>query len=219
MKPTSQQLKDSSPFFWGLLCFWLAGFITIVATSKAGSFEWLTPFHSPASDYFFQYFTYVGDGLFAVALALLLVLLKQRVVAFVLFFGYSVSGILAQLIKHSIYSPRPFKYFQSIGKTIHNIEGVTLQFGDNSMPSGHTATAFALATALVLSNSWWAKKWWLALMMALLVGYSRMYLSNHFLQDVLAGSVLGAFATIAGYVVLQKWNPVFITGARNGVKK
>jgi len=39
--------------------------------------------------------------------------------------------------------------------------------------------------------------------MALLVGYSRMYISQHFLSDVLAGSMLGALSAFFGQTLLK----------------
>ena len=62
-------------------------------------------------------------------------------------------------------------------------------YAQASFPSGHTATAFALATVLSL----WYPRWtaaWLAL--ATFVGWSRVGLGSHFPSDVVAGAVLGS---------------------------
>jgi membrane-associated phospholipid phosphatase len=69
------------------------------------------------------------------------------------------------------------------------------QLSVHSFPSGHTVTAFS--TALVLA--YWCKNklWGLPLLLlAALVGYSRMYLSQHFFEDVTAGSVIGVVVTV-----------------------
>jgi membrane-associated phospholipid phosphatase len=62
--------------------------------------------------------------------------------------------------------------------------------GEYSFPSGHTTSAFALATALSLSYN----KWYVtvpAYLYAGLMGYSRMRLGMHFPTDVLGGMVIG----------------------------
>jgi membrane-associated phospholipid phosphatase len=62
--------------------------------------------------------------------------------------------------------------------------------GRYSFPSGHTTSAFAMATALTLSY----QKWYVAVpayAYACMVGYSRMRLGMHFPSDVLGGMVIG----------------------------
>ena len=58
-----------------------------------------------------------------------------------------------------------------------------------SFPSGHATTAAAAATALALLVPRWRL---LALLLAILVGVSRVLLGVHFVGDVLAGLALGA---------------------------
>ncbi len=67
-----------------------------------------------------------------------------------------------------------------------------------SFPSGHTGSSFAAATALFL----WSKKWGIpALVLAALIGFSRVYLFVHFPTDVLAGAVVGILcAVLAGFI-------------------
>jgi membrane-associated phospholipid phosphatase len=58
-----------------------------------------------------------------------------------------------------------------------------------SMPSGHTSTAFATATALTYSYGWKAGIW--AYPLATFVGLSRMADDNHWLSDTVAGAFIG----------------------------
>ncbi|MFM7587462.1 MAG: phosphatase PAP2 family protein, partial [Bacteroidota bacterium] len=75
------------------------------------------------------------------------------------------------------------------------------QHRHQSFPSGHTAAAFAIASLLCLIDppkplaqySTGARQL-LLLTLAFAVGYTRVYLSQHFFADVLAGSFLGVFS-------------------------
>ena len=64
----------------------------------------------------------------------------------------------------------------------------------NSFPSGHSVSAFCAAVVITFVTK---EKYWgtFMLIIAALVAYSRMYLSEHFLIDVTAGSALGIFVT------------------------
>ncbi|MEG1999831.1 MAG: phosphatase PAP2 family protein [Evtepia sp.] len=59
---------------------------------------------------------------------------------------------------------------------------------DFSFPSGHTAASFA-SIAVLFKNHW--KGRCVALILALMIAFSRLYLYVHFPTDVLAGVVLG----------------------------
>ena len=68
-----------------------------------------------------------------------------------------------------------------------------------SFPSGHTATAFAAASAVTAETSrWWPKSTWvIAPLMyggATMVGLSRMYHNKHWASDVVMGALLGTFS-------------------------
>ncbi len=76
-----------------------------------------------------------------------------------------------------------------------------LRGGDafKSFPSGHSASAFAAAAAVVTeTRKWWPEaQWAIAPAMyggAALVGVSRMYNNKHWASDVLAGAAIGTFA-------------------------
>ncbi|MEO6980585.1 MAG: phosphatase PAP2 family protein, partial [Mucilaginibacter sp.] len=107
---------------------------------------------------------------------------------------------------------RPTLLYQDKLSLIHLVKGVEmLRF--YSFPSGHTVTAFStalLVTYLVKNKNWG----WLLFIVAVAVGYSRMYLSEHFFEDVTVGSALGVVLTILWisfidskkFIHTAKWN-------------
>jgi membrane-associated phospholipid phosphatase len=75
----------------------------------------------------------------------------------------------------------------------------------HSFPSGHSASAFALFFSLahITRQRSWEVFW---LIMAVAVSYSRVYLSQHFLIDILGGSLIGIIAGILSLIILKRIN-------------
>ncbi|RZA00955.1 MAG: phosphatase PAP2 family protein [Sphingobacteriaceae bacterium] len=150
--------------------------------------------HHQWADIFFKYFTNIGDGLTTVVICIILSLFFSYRKAFLLVTSYAVSSITAQVLKHWFDMPRPKLYFGKQLDHIHFIDGVHV-YSNHSFPSGHSVTAFS--TAIVLTYFMKDKRWGILFFaLALLAGYSRMYLSQHFFEDVVAGSVIGFVITI-----------------------
>ena len=80
---------------------------------------------------------------------------------------------------------------------LHFVEGVDVQTL-YSFPSGHTATAFAMAITLSLLIKHRGLSV-LLITLAVLVGYSRIYLLQHFLIDVTAGAFVGIITSFTVY--------------------
>ena len=68
---------------------------------------------------------------------------------------------------------------------------------DYSFPSGHTAASFTAVMALYLVGE--KKLWKIALVFAVLIAFSRLYLYVHYPTDVLGGIITGAIAGYIGY--------------------
>ncbi len=195
--------RDNSPFLkaWGV--FWIFMAIIIGLYPKPGSFLFLNYYHAPFLDSFFRVITFLGDGWFVIIMALVFFFLKKRALSFMILSSYLLSGVFVQVIKRFFPEPRPSMYLQS-----HHIEytgfieGVTLH-NSYSFPSGHTTSVFALAACIALFYA--PKRLGILLaVIAFLVGYSRIYLGQHFPEDVFVGMFLGTISTILCFVWLGK---------------
>jgi undecaprenyl-diphosphatase len=81
---------------------------------------------------------------------------------------------------------------------------------DGSFPSGHAATSFAAATVLTFARPGWAPAFYL---LALAIGFSRVYVGVHYPLDVVGGAVLGIAVAIA-LRLLVKVQPRLRAGRR-----
>jgi membrane-associated phospholipid phosphatase len=108
-----------------------------------------------------------------------------------LFAAVAVSGILVDLLKVIVGRPRP-KLLFSAGA--YEFSWIGLSADHWSFPSGHAATAAALATAL-----WclWPQPVLFYAIGAALVAASRIVMGAHYLSDVVMGAFIGVLVTRA----------------------
>lgn len=148
------------------------------------------------------YITNIGSGWTAVAITLILLLFSYRK-AFLFGSANIATALVAQTLKHYFDAPRPQLYFKDQLDRIHFVLG-TEQLSLHSFPSGHTVSAFT--SAMVITYFCRNKQWGLALfLLATLIGYSRMYLSQHFFEDVTAGSAIGVVVTAIWLYCAEGW--------------
>lgn len=187
-------MKRYGAFYIPFLFFLLIFSVFIFSNSQADLHLWITSFHSPSADVFFHFYTFVGDWV-PFALAGFLAFYRYRIALFILVSQFS-TGLVSIIIKQSWNEPRPLVYFQQKFPAIHlhQVAGEHLH-SFHSFPSGHTVTAFAFFLAV----AFYTKKpslHFVYFVLAVLVGYSRIYLSQHFAIDVLVGSIIGVSVTI-----------------------
>ena len=72
-----------------------------------------------------------------------------------------------------------------------------------SFPSGHTITAFTMATLICLYNPKQKIICAVAILLACLVAYSRIYLGVHFPSDILGGIIFGILFGIAWFEAIE----------------
>jgi membrane-associated phospholipid phosphatase len=195
-------------FDWLVRIWWLFGGYIVLTTDKLDLHRKFNTFHTNFLDFLAQILTHVGDGFF-VLLIVVLMAFKSLQKSLILLFIFLASSGIAQFLKHLVFKTamRPMHFFQS-DETFHKIPDFTYFFY-NSFPSGHATSIFALCTFLAFLN----QKWWQQILLFLVaptIALTRVYLSQHFFEDVLIGSFIGFFTAryIFTYTLspLEKWD-------------
>jgi membrane-associated phospholipid phosphatase len=166
--------------------------------------------HTPFLDVLVPFLSMIGEG-FAITIILGLLLLhpalRNRWYVVVALASPIIAAVLTQGIKSMVNAPRPLTYFNK-AEWIHILPGWKEQF-HRSFPSGHTCGAFAMFCLLSCLLPKRYRPYGIAFfLVALMVGYSRMYLAAHFFADIYAGSVIGVLFTTFMLVVSHKYRPV-----------
>jgi membrane-associated phospholipid phosphatase len=192
-------------FFLPYSVFLMICGVLLVSFSKPELHILLNKAHSPFFDVFFKYMTHLGDGTVIAILAAIFLFVNYRYF-FAFLLGSLSTALVVNLFKKVIFTEmyRPAKYFELFETyKLHLVEGVN-QHSLQSFPSGHTASAFSvfLMLALVTKNNW--GKFFLFLV-AVIVAYSRVYISQHFVVDITAGSILSVLFMGFAFVWVEKW--------------
>ena len=155
--------------------------------------------------------TFIGDGLFAASLVVVIALFQNRSLAAAVLLSWLLGAALAQGLKHTVFKdePRPVLWFEQHDLPLEIPEGIK-PHTHNSMPSGHTTTVFGVFGLFAWLSVAKSRKAVFATL-ACLAGISRIALFQHFPADVLAGAFLGMCtipASLYLYNVLQKRFPL-----------
>jgi len=175
----------------------IAALMFIFINSKADTHLFFNAHHNSFFDSFFYFTTFLGDGIAAILVIIILLAVKYRF-AIIVALSTVVSALIAQALKHLVFADvvRPKKFFEGM-HDLYFVPGVD-NWLYNSFPSGHSTCAFSMYIALALIVK--QKRWkWLLFILAIVTGYSRVYISQHFLEDITAGSVIGTVTAVVMY--------------------
>lgn len=179
-------------------------FLYPIVVFPKGELELLiNKFHYPALDIFFKYITHLGDGSL-LAILLIGLLFYNYYAAILSAFSIVVQALLVTIFKRWIFNglERPTAFFdQSI--PLNFVDGVDVHTS-NTFPSGHTASGFALFALLfiILNNRKVIVSAFLFLL-AFLVGFSRVYLLQHFVIDAYFGAIIGIVSVVAALLLIS----------------
>ena len=185
-------------FFSLLLTLIVGVFVAIYGKDK--SFLVINGTYSEETDYFFNYVTFLGDGLLWVPLFLYVLIYKRDFFIAVLS-ALIICTVITHVFKRVIFidEPRPLRLLQDLARAVPIVKQNNYV---NSFPSGHTSTAFtfALLLAFIVRRKFAI---YVFPLIAFVVGYSRVYLAQHFVTDVLAGMVVGIISSYLSLVIYE----------------
>jgi membrane-associated phospholipid phosphatase len=189
------------PGFKFILAYLILCLIVVFSFEKGELELWVNQHNHMALDQLFKYWTYFGDGMLYAILGLIFLFIRYAWLLLTLTV-IVIQTVIIQVPKRLLFSenPRPKMFFE--GQELHFVGGVNIH-NFNSMPSGHTATAFAIATLLMLLWPNRALSWVFAIA-AILVAWSRVYLMQHFLFDTLVGAAFGLISTLLAFSIMQE---------------
>ena len=152
---------------------------------------------TPIGDAVMSFVSMLGNaGIVWILLAIILIIVPEtRKHGVVLVIALLINAILCNVIlKNLFHRTRPC----DINTAIKLLIARPVDF---SFPSGHTSVSFAAVSALFFSGK--RRLWKPALVLAVLIAFSRMYLYVHFPTDILGGIVVGV---VAGYLAGKIYN-------------
>ena len=146
--------------------------------------------HSPLGDAVMPVITVLGNAgaIWILVAVILLFLPKWREAGIQMLAAMAVAAIVGSLIlKPLIARERPFSANEFTELLISAPK-------DFSFPSGHTSASIAAAVILLMRNRWVGIP---AMILAVLIAFSRIYLYVHYPSDILGGIILCLLSAIA----------------------
>lgn len=183
-------------YFIGFAVVWLlAGGVLLALEQERSIYRAINGQHTPLLDTVLPYVTHMGEATFIIPVLFLLFLFKRfrnGRFALAMLLCNITPFLVVQAIKGLVNAPRPLLYFDN-ASWINRVAGQPENY-NYSFPSGHSEGAFGLFCFLSLILPRRYAPWGMVFFgIALSIGYSRIYLSQHFYADVYAGSLLGTF--------------------------
>ena len=185
---------------------WFLGALAILFLDKLDFQRKINQIGNSGFDVVMRYLTHAGDGIFAILVfvALLFIRIKTALITLICF---GLTAGIVQVLKHTVFKvmKRPYYFLQS-DADFRIIEDFTYHTS-NSFPSGHAASIFSMCTVIAFQYKSKLSVQILLVIFATLVASTRVYLCQHFLQDIIAGSLIGTLIAYYGCIFLEyKWN-------------
>ena len=203
-KIVKESIRNNLYFIIPAIMWFIVGGILLVVKTKDELFFPINHTHTSSLNILNDVFSAYGRGdVIAILLLWLLIIPFYRNLQYIL--TSVVFGILIPIIiyytKYFFNKPRPISYYG-----LQNVQTVSWldNYLNNSFPSGHTLGAFGFFILMSMFLPKQYKPWsFLFFILALCVGFSRIYLGQHFFEDIYAGSIAGTFITLLIYVTIE----------------
>ena len=171
-----------------------------LSMAELGILDWIAAHcHNGFLDGFMPFVSSLGNGgmiWITLGLGILLLHRGQRSTGLQVLLALLLSLLLCNLLlKNGVDRIRPCQLNEAAALLIPCPQ-------DPSFPSGHTSASFAAVVVLFLRR--WRGRW-AALVLAVLIAFSRLYLYVHFPTDVLGGIVVGSLCGWLAVKGFQRW--------------
>ena len=184
------------------------GDFSVFTNFDCAVFQLVEKLWNPVLDAIMIFITHLGDdGIFWIALGVILCIFKKtRKYGVLVLLGLGIASCINNLVLKQIFErPRPF-----------NFDGWPSDFvfpnpliekpHSFSFPSGHTSSSLGAATPLLIKAN---KKLGIPMfILALLVGFSRVYIHVHYPTDVIVGTLVGIVGGILAVVAFKYGMPL-----------
>ena len=187
---------------WKIVALFVGGLALLVSFYIDASVQaWLAQHQSPELKWFMRRVSRVGDweahiilGLSFLAVAFWRGNKRWTRILAAMILAFALAGTVSRVIKISTGRARPDV------KTETRWNAFQTSSRYNAFPSGHTATSAAFFATLALTTRWIAT---VSLIIPLLIGFSRMYISAHHLSDVVGALIVGLVTAF----IMVRWIP------------
>ncbi len=195
-----QFITSNRNYFLAYFSLLIATLSLLIIVKKGDEVIWLNQFYSPNNNLFFVYATKLGEEWVAAAIGIVLLFTQPYKTVLGYLATVLTISVLIFTFKHYVFDDAMRPRILLKDYPLQFVRGITIN-SNNSFPSGHTAAAFSIFSYLVYSikNNWKM----ILLLFPVLAGLSRIYLAQHFLIDVVAGSVLGVVISILFYRIFH----------------
>lgn len=159
--------------------------------------DWIQNVRTPVMDILMCFITKLGNAgmIWILLTSILLLIPRKRKSGAILAAALCVNIFLCNgILKNLFCRIRPCDVNASIQLLI-------AKPNDYSFPSGHTAASFAAVAALYLAGE--QKIWKPALVLAVFMAFSRLYLYVHYPTDIFGGIIVGIAAGYIGYRIIR----------------
>jgi len=199
----SRLFNHITPFLIIQLLFILIISIILLNFNHNEAHVWVNQYHNTFLDYLFYVLTHSVEFWSCLLIYIIVGFVKNYKYAIFGLVTYAISGLITQLLKRNLFS--------GYNRPTFNIDNLRLlpdyfhfkQYSHFSFPSGHSTAAFSICVFLALISK--NKKWgYIYGVLASLIAFSRVYLSQHYFIDIIVGSILGTSITFFVYYYLSK---------------
>jgi len=138
--------------------------------------------------------TQIGNGVVGILLGIFFYIIGQRRFAVELLLGILSLWLIVELAKAIVERSRPFL-------TLEETRIIGWRERGKSFPSGHTSQAFFMMTMLTNHYNTTGLVSALLFGLAVMVGFTRIYVGAHYPRDVIGGAILGSLWGIFGNLI------------------